>query len=126
MRTQLLDRLTIGSWHGARDSSGYYIITVAVDCEFKGNEYFPIHDGPGNKNGLFLQAVQAVIQAYQCNRNVLVHCVAGRSRSAAVCVAAIACLTQRTMSDAYNYMIERHPETRIHPSLAKYIFDDES
>lgn len=121
--TKLIDRLEIGDWFAARDlaSSGRWIVTVAIDSPVVGNQHFRMVDGPGNEEKLFRDAVDAVVGAHRNGKSVLVHCVGGRSRSAAVCAAAIAQLKQKTLCEAYDFVIATHPPARIHPHMGKFL-----
>lgn len=122
MLTKLIDRLSIGNWQDAeRHAPNYHVVTVAVDSPFIGHEHFKLVDGPGNPPQVFHAAVAATIAAHKHGRDVLVHCVGGRSRSAAVCVAAITALQNRSVFDAYEHVITKHSEARIHPYLSKFL-----
>ena len=117
--TELIPNLHIGNWHEARGTHGFYVVTVACDSPFVGHRHFALVDGPGNSEITFRAAVDAVIEAYSCEKkNVLVHCISGRSRSAAVIVAAAVKLTNRSFCEIYDELLRKHDGTRIHPHLA--------
>lgn len=120
--TELIERLFIGNWHEARDARGFYTITCAVDSQFIGHEHFKLIDGPGNSQEEFDAAVNAVCKAHKDGQNTLVHCVGGRSRSAAVIVAAATRITGRPLCDVYDELLRKHDGpgygARIHPYLA--------
>jgi len=125
--TELIPNLFIGNWHEARAAIGMYVITVAVDSPFVGHAHFKLIDGPGNDAATFHAAVDAVCQAHRDGKKVLVHCVGGRSRSAAVIVAAATILSCEPMCKIYDELLRKHdgPGTgaRIHPHLSRFIID---
>ena len=124
---ELIPHLFIGNWHEARAAQGFHVITVAADSEFIGHQHFRLVDGPGNLASVFHGAVQAVCNAHRSGGNVLVHCVGGRSRSAAVAVAAAVRLTGRPLCEVYEELLRKHdgPGTgaRIHPHLAVVLLE---
>ena len=125
--TEFIPNLYIGNWHEARVAQGFYIVTVAEDSEFVGNEHFKLVDGPGNEETIFQEAVDAVCGAYRNNQKVLVHCIGGRSRSAAVIIAAAVVLTERPFCELYDELLRKHdgPGTgaRIHPHLSTMLLE---
>ncbi len=127
--TELIPNLFIGNWHQARDSQGCYIVTVAHDSPFVGDEHFKLVDGPGNDPAVFEAAVEAVVAAHRTGKKVLVHCIGGRSRSAAVIVAAAVHLTGRPLCELYDLLLAKHDFTgggaRIHPHLAVLLLGHE-
>lgn len=118
--TQLTETLYIGDWHEAKRCSDKGIITVAIDSEFIGHEHYKLVDGPGNDPNLFYEAIDAVVRSAKV-RPTLVHCIAGRSRSAAVAVAAISDLLDIGVCSAYERLIKLHDRTRIHPALSRLL-----
>lgn len=127
--TELIPNLFIGNWHEARDSSGFHVITCAVDSQFIGDQHFKLIDGPGNKVEEFKAAVEAVIEAHTAGHKVLVHCIGGRSRSAAVIVAAATRLTKAPLCAVYDELLRKHDGAgwgaRIHPHLAALLLEHE-
>jgi protein-tyrosine phosphatase len=77
----------------------------------------PMVDGPQNDYQAFLNAVETVIEARENEQCVLIHCAAGSSRSPAVAAAAIAVLTDATLNETFNQIIERRPTTDPHDAL---------
>lgn len=122
LKTEVINGLWISNWQEARDARerGWpcHIVTVAIDSPFVGNEKFDLVDGPGNNPDVFKAAVNAVVAAFGNKKPVLVHCVSGRSRSAAVIVAALSQTGARSICEAYDLLISRYDATRIHPALA--------
>ena len=125
--TELIPRLFIGNWHEARSSVGMHVVTVAVDSEYIGHRHYHLIDGPGNNQDVFDSAVAEVCRAYSDGSTVLVHCGGGRSRSAAVIVAAATKLTGRPMCQLYDELLHKHDGTgtgaRIHPFLAVLLLE---
>lgn len=122
--TELIPNLFIGNWAEAESCAphGFHVVTVAVDSQFVGHEHFRLVDGPGNDPAVFRAAVDAVVASHRIGRRVFVHCVGGRSRSAAVIVAAAAQLTGRGLCDVYDELLRKHDGpgrgARIHPHLS--------
>lgn len=120
--TELIPNLCIGNWHEARDAKDMHIVTVAHDSPFVGHAHFHLVDGPGNDATVFDAAVDAVVEAHTSGKKVLVHCVGGRSRSAAVIIAAAVKLTARPFCEVYDELLKKHDFTgggaRIHPHLS--------
>lgn len=116
-------KLYVGNWQEAQNASlNFFIVTVANDSPFVGNAQFGLIDGPGNSIDLFWEAVESVTELVKENRGpVLVHCVSGRSRSVAVCVAAYRQIQGINLCEAYDQVIAKHDRSRIHPHLSKII-----
>lgn len=127
--TELIPRLFISNWHQARASQRFYIVTVAADSEFIGDEHYKLVDGPGNDKEVFNAAVKAVCDAHRSGKQVLVHCIGGRSRSAAVIVAAATILTGKPLCELYDLLLYKHDGSstgaRIHPHLSKLLLEYE-
>lgn len=122
--TELIPNLYIGNWAEAQSCQphGFHVVTVAVDSPHVGHQHFKLIDGPGNSQDEFDWAVRAVCQAHEEGRKVMVHCVGGRSRSAAVIVAAAVRITSRPFCELYDILLRVHDGpgrgARIHPHLA--------
>lgn len=88
---QVAENVCVGGWSAARDYGNQFdvIVNVAVDAPNFGQHQFELVDGPGNKQSEFDAAVSCVQSAIESGSRVLVHCVAGRSRSVVVAAAAI-------------------------------------
>lgn len=125
--TSLIDgKLTVGNWQEGQDAKrrGEFVITVANDSPFVGDQQFNLVDGPGNPVPTFWDAVDAVVEAVENGRKpVFVHCVGGRSRSVAVCVAAYRKIKRIELCEAYDAVIAKHDRSRIHPYVAKLVTD---
>lgn len=122
--TEVIPNLFIGNWQEAREAANErnkYIITVANDSPFIGDEKFDLVDGPGNDINIFLNAVKATVSSYRYENKVLVHCHGGRSRSGVVVVAAIMILMNKNMCEAYDLLANKYERTRIHPHLSKFL-----
>ncbi len=89
---EVVERLWVGGWHAARDHAADFdlIVNCATDAPHNGHFHFHLVDGPGNEQSEFNKAVSCVVEAMRCRRKVLVHCVAGMSRSLTVAAASIA------------------------------------
>ncbi len=125
--TELIPGLFIGNWHEARSAVDMHVVTCAVDSEFIGDAYFTLIDGPGNSQEQFSAAVGYVCNAHAVHDKVLVHCIGGRSRSAAVIVAAAVRITGRPFCEVYDDLLRMHDGhgsgARIHPYLAMLLLE---
>ena len=124
MLSRILDNLYIGDWQDAKrtDHSEFVCVTVAFDAPFKGEHLFGMVDGrvgDNNADNIYEMslAIPKVIELMQGPKKVLVHCVAGRSRSAAVIVGVLMVLKGLTLEDALLFLWERHPEADPRMSL---------
>ena len=79
----------------------------------------PMTDGPQNSYQAFAEAVETVVQQHENNHRVLIHCSAGSSRSPSVAAAAITHLSDTTLNEAFNQIIETRPETDPHDVLVR-------
>lgn len=79
----------------------------------------PMVDGPQNSYQSFAEAVETVVENVEDGRCVLVHCSAGSSRSPSVSAAAITRLSDATLNEAFNQIIEQRPETDPHDALVR-------
>ena len=89
----------------------------------------PMIDGPQNSYQSFADAVQAVLTRRDDGQCVLIHCAAGSSRSPSVAATAITCLTDNTLNESFNQVLERRPETDPHDVLirqAAKVIDEDS
>jgi len=79
----------------------------------------PMVDGPQNSYQAFAEAEETVIEQRENGRRVLVHCSAGSSRSPSVAAAAITRLSDTTLNEAFNQIIEQRPKTDPHDALVR-------
>ncbi|MFC7076105.1 dual specificity protein phosphatase family protein [Haloarcula halophila] len=82
-------------------------------------ESVPMTDGPQNDSQAFTEAVRTVVAHRDSGDRVLVHCSAGASRSPSVAATAITCLSETTLNDSFNQVLERRPETDPHDALVR-------
>lgn len=83
---------------------------------------------PGNLASIFHGAVEAAVKAHAAGEKVLIHCVGGRSRSAAVIVAAAVKLSGQPFCEIYDLLLRLHDggtgkSARIHPHLAPLLLE---
>lgn len=124
--TEVIHNLFIGNWQEARASIGFYVITVASDSPFVGAEHFKLVDGPGNSLEDLKAAATATFKAHSRGGRALVHCVGGRSRSAAVMVLALSQIRSCNICAAYDFLISKHDITRIHPFVSGLLLKAEA
>jgi len=79
----------------------------------------PMIDGPQNSYQAVVDAVQTVVDHREAGHCVLVHCVAGSSRSPSVAAAAVTHLTENTLNQSFNQILDRRPETDPHDALVR-------
>jgi len=65
-----------------------------------------------------INTVACVCEALQSDKHVIVHCVAGRSRSCAVVVGALMRARDMSLCEAYDLVKTRRPSTQIHPAFS--------
>jgi protein-tyrosine phosphatase len=79
----------------------------------------PMIDGPQNSYRAFVDATQTVIAHHDADHCVLIHCAAGSSRSPSVAATAITHLTENTLNQSFNQVLDRRPETDPHDALVR-------
>lgn len=79
----------------------------------------PMIDGSQNSYQSFADAVKAVLTRRDDGQRVLIHCAAGSSRSPSVAATAMTCLTENTLNESFNQVLERRPETDPHDVLIR-------
>lgn len=119
MNMVLAEWVFIGTWHDAQKARNMHVVTVAVDSPFVGNAKFDLVDGPGNNPAVYRAAVEHVLNSINAGTPTLVHCVSGRSRSAAVLCSAIARHLQTNFHEAYTLVKRAKDEVGIHPALVE-------
>lgn len=118
---QITDRLWISDISTVRQQSvpTDAVVTVCQDsvednvgCYY---HHFNMADGEIDIYGgdcsyeLFEEAVDTVVWHVESGRSVLVHCHAGMSRSAAVCIAVVGAVEEMHYADAYDTVAEARP-----------------
>lgn len=121
MNEVLPKKLFIGGWShaGPARNAGLYVVTVAVDSPFVGDVKYDLVDGPGNNPAVFSAAVLHCVARLNEDRPMLVHCVSGRSRAAAVICAALALRDRTSFNEAYTIVKAARDEVGIHPALVQ-------
>lgn len=87
----------------------------------------PMIDGPQNSYQAFVDAAQTVVAHHDAGHCILIHCAAGSSRSPSVAAAAITHLTENTLNQSFNQVLDRRAETDPHDALvrqAAQVIDD--
>lgn len=89
--TEVFDNVFIGGWTDARDHGHEFdlIVNCAIDAQHFGGPHFKLVDGPGNSRALLEEAITCVSDAVRSKKRILIHCVAGKSRSVVVTAAAL-------------------------------------
>lgn len=108
---QVMNNLWIGGWSAARDYGHMFdvIINVAKDAPDHGSHYkFSLVDGPCEQQPEFEAAVNCIGPEFSSGRRVLVHCVAGYSRSLVSAAKAVSIAT----NEPFDNVLERFKKAR--------------
>jgi len=81
---------------------------------------FPMRDGPRNQYEVFAEAVQAVVARRERGDWVLLHCSAGASRSPSVAAAAMTSLSEYTLTESFNQILNRRSGVDPHDTLVRH------
>lgn len=133
--SEIQDRLYISDIHYVMDhdvdSEFDIIITVCrndpvrpENCDVPWQQ-FGLWDRSEDQQDTFDQAVDATIKAIKTHpkASVLVHCIAGQSRSAAVVATALAWIEDIRFDEARDIVFEQRPQIAIHPALRDHGLD---
>lgn len=91
---------------------------VSEDCPVA-HQQFGLWDRDVEQYDTFTRAVDATIKAIHTHPDagVLVHCIAGQSRSPAVVATALACIDEMHFDEARDVIWKQRPQIGIHPAL---------
>lgn len=122
---QITDRLYVSDWPEAKsaDPREFVKVTVAFDSPFVGDYHFHLVDGLDENNDVEypLACLKARELLESDTRKVVVHCVVGRSRSAAVAVGALV-LGGMDFIEAIRLVRQKHPKADPRWSLMENLF----
>lgn len=138
---EITDQIWISDIQGVRQGNTQRFDSVIGVCQDDcganvGGEYyhFNMADGvqeghvPGNNSYvLFEEAVERLVERVQDGDTVLVHCHAGRSRSASVIISALAYLEGWTYDESRNYVSARRnirPDETLVSHTKRYISEN--
>lgn len=115
--TEVAPNVFVGGWSAARDHGNEFdvIINCAVDAPNYGEFQFSIVDGPGNKREEVQAAIACVEEAVRSGKRVLVHCMAGFSRSVTVTAAALSRVTGRPFHEVLTMIAEARKCEPVRP-----------
>lgn len=120
---RLNKNLAVSNAQRAREIGGEFdrVVSLASPNEHTTHEHL-IDDGEHDYEE-FRNAVNDVIQGLENNEDVLVHCMAGISRSVSVCIAALTVHENMEYNTAYNTCRRgfQHPDPSLIDSAKKYI-----
>lgn len=136
---QIVDRLWIGDIQDAQsgDTSRFDRVVSVCQNHAKSNvsdettyNHFKLADSTARETAgvyggrcnysLFERAATAVFDAVDDGEVVLVHCHAGRDRSAAICMAALSRTMDISYGEAYNIVREARPIANPSKTMEKY------
>lgn len=113
--------LFIGNFESAQseyqDRSFEWVISLTHDPQDRTDHHHPLNDGRGNDLETFEAAVEAAKRAIEADGDVLIHCAAGISRSAAVIATALASLERRKFNDVVDEIHRHRSEIAPNPAL---------
>jgi len=93
------------------------------DCDMDWSQ-FGLYDRSAEQQETFDLAVRATIDAIEDDgASVLVHCIAGHSRSPAVLATALASIEGIRFDEARDIIYEQRPGIAVHPSLREHGLD---
>lgn len=131
--TQITESLYIGDILDVRQgktSDFDHIVTVCQDnvqANVSGDyDFFCLSDGPAKQMGhnpgeysyeLLSEAIGTVVDSLREGNTILVHCHAGQSRSATVCVAALAIYEDISWDESFNRLRTARPSINPVPEL---------
>jgi hypothetical protein len=125
---KVIDRLYIADWQEARDARSPRLVkvTVAKDSPYVGDYYFPLIDAEDPGNGDVLrEAVRKVDELMRQGNTVMVHCVSGISRSAAVVIGYLI-MTGIPFDDSVDKVRKARPAANPEPDLLSLLKDTET
>jgi protein-tyrosine phosphatase len=85
--------------------------------------YLPINDGEGITGEIFAQVTGFIHQQIQRDRQVLVHCQMGISRSATMVLAYLVEYEGMSLGRAYAQVVRHRPMIYPHPALLRSLVD---
>jgi hypothetical protein len=114
---EVAPNVCVGGWSAARDYGSEFdvIINVAIDAPDFGGYHFNLVDGPGNKREEMQAAIACVEEHVKAGKRILIHCVAGRSRSVTVTAAALSRISGRTFDETLRLIAPLRGLTGQHP-----------
>ena len=129
MITWILPNLALGDWQDVIPATGAYdfslVMNCAKDCDLVSDVItikVPLVDGAGNDKQLFQKAVEALSEELEKGK-VLVHCISGISRSAAIVIGYLHKKKGMTINNAYLHVRRLRPSINPKPELLGLIKD---
>jgi protein-tyrosine phosphatase len=122
------DRLAVSNAQFAREYGDEFDRVISLASPHKNTteeDDFLIKDGDHSYKK-FRKATDTVIEALEQDEDVLVHCMAGISRSVSVCIAACCLYENITYDEAYQKCQRgfQHPNPELLDSTRKYISEN--
>jgi hypothetical protein len=103
----------------ARTGSFPFVLSLTEDAQPATTHHHPFVDGRGHDLAAFHAAVDDAGALFARDGDVLVHCKAGVSRSAAVLATAIAAESGQSFRDALDLVRSARPVATPHPALVE-------
>ncbi len=83
---EITPKISVGGWGAAKEKSQDFdcVVNCATDAPHTSGAHFHLVDGPGNNPLEMQKAADEVCRAIKANQKILIHCLAGYSRSVVV------------------------------------------
>lgn len=125
MISEITDNIYIGDWQDAKRHRHLFntIFTVAIDSPFKGDFYYEIEDSENTNYNILILAITSLYRIRITNKssNILVHCVAGLSRSPVVVAGYLMLRYKMQVYEAVNFVATKRPFINPNISLVELL-----
>ncbi len=125
MISEITDNIYIGDWQDAKRHRNLFntIFTVAIDSPFKGDFYYEIEDSGNTNYNTLISAITSLYRIRVTNKssNILVHCVAGLSRSPVVVAGYLMLRYKIQIHEAMNFITTKRPFVNPNTSLVELL-----
>lgn len=120
---KLNENLSVSNAQRARELGGEFDRVVSLSSPNEHTTHKHLIDDGDHDYEKFRDAVEDVIKGLENDEDVLVHCMAGISRSVSVCIAALTVHESMDYDTAYNTCRRgfQHPDPSLIDSVKKYI-----
>lgn len=102
---------------GVHDRRFDHVLSLTTDDYPLTTHHEPLHDGPSNDWPAFERAVDTARTLYRQDGSLLVHCMAGISRSSGLIALTLAAEEDRPFRAALDIVHDARPSAMPHPAL---------
>lgn len=125
MIQHIIDNIFLGDYQDAQYNNIHFedIFTVAKDSPYIGNHHYPLIDAYSidNEELLYSAIYDLIITREQKNSNILVHCIAGLSRSPTVVAGYMIIKKGYDINGALWYIKNIRPLANPNPELTRLL-----